>query len=102
MNLLDHAGLRRRGVPYGKVQLWRLERKGKFPKRVALSASRVAWVESEIDDWIKARVAGRGVQVVGCDHQLGNPDQPVTSQRSEAAVRQRDPPRLLRRKHSTP
>jgi prophage regulatory protein len=59
MKLLDHAALRERGIPYGKVQLWRLERAGKFPKRVALSPSRIAWIESEVDAWIKARVAAR-------------------------------------------
>jgi len=30
-----------------------------FPKRVKLGARGVAWVESEIDDWIAARIAGR-------------------------------------------
>jgi prophage regulatory protein len=57
MRLLDHAGLRERGIPYSKVQIWRLEKVGKFPKRIALSASRVAWIESEVDAWIKARIA---------------------------------------------
>jgi prophage regulatory protein len=61
MKLLDHAALQERGVPYGKVQLWRLEKAGKFPKRVPISPSRVAWVEQEIDAWIKARVAARDV-----------------------------------------
>jgi prophage regulatory protein len=63
MKLLDHAALRDRGVPYGKVQLWRLEKAGKFPKRVPISPSRVAWVEQEIDAWIEARVAARGPQL---------------------------------------
>ena len=62
MKLLDHARLRDRGVPYGKVQLWRLEKAGKFPKRVALSPSRIAWIESEVDAWIKKRVAARDNQ----------------------------------------
>lgn len=62
MKLLDHAALRDRGVPYGKVQLWRLEKAGKFPKRVALSPSRIAWIESEVDAWIKKRVAARDNQ----------------------------------------
>lgn len=30
-----------------------------FPKRVQLGARGVAWVESEIDDWISTRVAAR-------------------------------------------
>ena len=59
MKLLDHAALRERGIPYGKVQLWRLEKAGRFPKRVPLSPSRIAWIESEVDAWIKKRVAAR-------------------------------------------
>ena len=39
MKLLDYAALQERGVPYGKVQLWRLEKAGKFPKRVPISPS---------------------------------------------------------------
>ena len=59
MKLLDHAALRERGIPYGKVQLWRLEKAGRFPKRVPLSPSRIAWIESEVDAWIKKRGAAR-------------------------------------------
>jgi prophage regulatory protein len=36
-----------------------LKRAGKFPRRVKLSAMRVAWIESEIDEWIAARIAAR-------------------------------------------
>jgi prophage regulatory protein len=42
--------------------LWRLEREGKFPKRVPLSESRHGWAESEIDDWIAERMASRRVE----------------------------------------
>jgi prophage regulatory protein len=59
MRLLDRAALQERGIPYGRVHLWRLEKAGKFPKRVALSSSRIAWIESEIDAWIGARVTAR-------------------------------------------
>lgn len=46
-------------VPYSRVQLWRLERQGNFPRRVKLGANRIAWVEAEIDDWIADRLAQR-------------------------------------------
>ena len=51
-------------VPYSRVHLWRLERVGDFPKRVKLGANRIAWVESEIDAWIRERSDARdeGVQ----------------------------------------
>lgn len=31
--------------------IWRLERAGKFPKRIRLSESRVAWLHSEVIAW---------------------------------------------------
>jgi prophage regulatory protein len=34
-------------------------RAGKFPKPVPIGAPAVAWVESEIDAWIKQRIAAR-------------------------------------------
>jgi predicted DNA-binding transcriptional regulator AlpA len=38
------------------------KRLGQFPKRVQLSAARHGWAESEIDDWIAARMASRRVE----------------------------------------
>lgn len=32
--------------------LWRMERGGQFPPHKQLSINRIAWVESEIDEWI--------------------------------------------------
>lgn len=33
---------------------WRLERKGDFPDRVALSSCSVGWKLSEVDEWLKS------------------------------------------------
>ena len=41
-----------------RVTIWRLEKAGKFPRRVNLTDSRVGWVEAEIDEWIEARPRG--------------------------------------------
>jgi prophage regulatory protein len=43
---------RRRIVPYSEMQIWRLEREGKFPRRIRLGANRVGWSLNEIMDWI--------------------------------------------------
>jgi prophage regulatory protein len=60
MKLLAYDDLRPlKGVPYSKVQLWRKEKVGDFPKRVRLGGGRHGWVESEIDEWIAARIAAR-------------------------------------------
>ncbi len=57
--LLDYATLHDRGIRYSKPHLWRLWTAGKFPKPIKLSASRNAWLESDIDAWIESRVAER-------------------------------------------
>jgi predicted DNA-binding transcriptional regulator AlpA len=51
--LIDH------GVFLGRRQIDRLEKIGKFPKRVAISERRVAWIEAEIDDHVSAKVQQR-------------------------------------------
>ena len=51
-----------KGIPYSRAHVDRLEKAGKFPKRVKLSEGRYAaagWLESEIDAWIAERVAER-------------------------------------------
>jgi len=42
-------------IPLSRPSIWRLERDGKFPKRLQISANAVGWLESEIDAWISAR-----------------------------------------------
>lgn len=60
MKVILYADLKpQKGISHSKTQLWRLERAGKFPKRVQLSAGRHAWVEAEIDAFIAERIAAR-------------------------------------------
>lgn len=50
-------------VGYSRDHLSRLEKAGKFPKRVKLNGSApqspVAWVEDEIDAWVKQKMQDR-------------------------------------------
>ncbi len=39
---------------------WRLEREGKFPKRVQISSGAVGWLASELQAWIQERATHRG------------------------------------------
>jgi prophage regulatory protein len=60
MKLLAYDDLRpTKGIGYSKVQFWRLERVGKFPKRVPLGANRHGWADHEIDAWIAERIRAR-------------------------------------------
>lgn len=49
----------RRLVPYCDQHLGRLERAGKFPKRLKLGENRVGWLLCEVETWIGARKAER-------------------------------------------
>ena len=59
LRILDRKALRAKGVSYSNVHLLRLEPAGKFPKRFNLTENRVAWLEEEIDAWIRERVTAR-------------------------------------------
>ncbi len=39
------------------VTLWRKVQAGTFPKPIQISPRRSAWVESEVVEWIRARIA---------------------------------------------
>ena len=40
--------------------VWRLERQGRFPKRIRLGGSSVGWIESEVQAWLEMKKAARG------------------------------------------
>ena len=44
----------------GRSTIYEFMAKGTFPKQVSLGAKSVAWLESEVDDWIEEKVRGRG------------------------------------------
>lgn len=58
-NLLDRDDLIALGIKYSKVHLWRLERQGKFPKRIRLSERKIVWSRSEIEHFQNTRAAER-------------------------------------------
>jgi len=39
--------------------IWRLEKAGRFPKRLRLGGNSCGWLASEVDDWINLRAAER-------------------------------------------
>lgn len=62
MKLLSFDELRSMGIRYSRVHLSRLVKAERFPRPVQLGAGRVAWVETEIHDWIAERAARRPAQ----------------------------------------
>ncbi len=60
MKLLGFEDLKdAKGIPYSRVHLWRLIKAKQFPMPVALGPGRKAWLETEIDEWIRSRAAAR-------------------------------------------
>ena len=41
----------------GASSIYAMMKQGDFPKPITLSERRVAWIESEIDNWITERIA---------------------------------------------
>jgi len=58
MRLLSKKEVRAK-VCYSPAHIDRLEAAGQFPSRVRLGQNRVAWVETEVDDWIMERISER-------------------------------------------
>jgi prophage regulatory protein len=77
--LIPYRDLKARGIPYSKPHLWRLERAGKFPKRVPIGPARYAYIESEIDAYVDALIAARDAGVI--DGKTNN--KPKAAQRGE-------------------
>ena len=46
-------------VPFTPQHILRLEKDGRFPKRVRIGENRVAWLLAEVEHWIAVRVAQR-------------------------------------------
>jgi prophage regulatory protein len=59
LRLLCREDIRRLGINYSNVHMLRLEAMGKMPKRLYLTPGRVAWIESEILEYIARCVAAR-------------------------------------------
>ena len=48
-----------RRVPHSEAHIWRLEKAGKFLRRVRIGANRIAWVESEVNNWVSSKLQER-------------------------------------------
>ncbi|ULH12259.1 AlpA family transcriptional regulator [Serratia marcescens] len=55
-NLIRLPDVQRR-TGYSKAWIYRLMSQGKFPASVKIGTRAIAFVESEIDDWVNQRIA---------------------------------------------
>ena len=57
--ILGRDDLKGLGIKVSNSSLLRWEQNGRFPRRLRLAGTRVAWLKSEIDEWVAARSAER-------------------------------------------
>jgi prophage regulatory protein len=62
--LITYDDLATKGIRYSKPHIWRLEKQGKFPKRVPIGAARYGYVESEIDAFVDRMIAARDAKLL--------------------------------------
>jgi len=48
-----------KAIGLSDVTIWRMERAGKFPRRIRLGGNSVGWYESEIIEWQERKKAER-------------------------------------------
>ncbi len=64
LSLISMAETARR-LMFSRVHIYRLIKAGKFPRPVKLGEARIGFVEEEIADFIRARIAKRDCAAVG-------------------------------------
>ena len=57
LKLLRFTDVRER-TGLSRSTVWRLERRGAFPKHVKVSANIVAWLEEDVVEWIRSKTRG--------------------------------------------
>ena len=50
----------RKLIPLGRTTIWKMMREGRFPQSRRIGKVAIAWLESEVEDWIKERAQNRG------------------------------------------
>lgn len=57
--LATRDDLKRMGITLSNTTLLRLEARGRFPRRVRIGGTTVAWLMSELNDWLAERAEER-------------------------------------------
>ena len=57
--LATRADLKRMGIKVSNTTKLRWEKQGRFPRRIKMGGTTVAWFMSEIEEWLAERAAER-------------------------------------------
>ena len=60
MRFIRFKELRQR-IPLGRTTIWRMMREGRFPQSRRIGKMAAAWLESEVEDWMRKNA---GIQEV--------------------------------------
>lgn len=61
--VLNRQDLAKLGIRVSNSSLLRWERNGRFPRRIRMAGTSVAWLKSEVDAWFEARAEERSRHV---------------------------------------
>ncbi|MBZ0164551.1 MAG: AlpA family phage regulatory protein [Notoacmeibacter sp.] len=61
--LLTRADLKSLGITVSNSSLLRWEQHGRFPRRIRMAGTTVAWLKAEVDAWLEARAEERSQHV---------------------------------------
>jgi prophage regulatory protein len=64
MRVLGYGELKQKGIRFSRQWIAKLVARGEFPAPIRLGEQSVAFVESEIDDWLARRVHERDAKPV--------------------------------------
>jgi prophage regulatory protein len=59
IRVLSYEELKARGIRFSRVWIAKLIRENKFPRPINIGVSHVGFVESEINEWLAAKVRER-------------------------------------------
>jgi prophage regulatory protein len=66
LKLIDFKRLgSEKGIGYSRDHLRRKCKAGDFPRPVAISDRRIAWIEAEVDAWLAAKKRKRDIKPIG-------------------------------------
>ncbi len=57
--VLNRADLKRLGIRVSPATLLRWEYAGRFPRRIRMAGTSVAWLKSEVEAWLSERASER-------------------------------------------
>ena len=57
--ILNRNDLKQLGIRVSNSSLLRWEHAGRFPRRIRMAGTSVAWLKSEVDEWLNERATER-------------------------------------------